>query len=129
MTPQIDIKDIKPELFLDTAKSWARELQPKDKNKDKNKTSQMRKFYNEVCSLEERLAACQDKQEKEQLFSKLQPGLCMLVPKAEYAKTRKHVDENFVKMIRTCITQVDGPDTLAHFRMFFEAVIGYSKEN
>ena len=121
---EIDIQNVTPDLFLKVAKSKANEL-----NNNNTKATQMRKFYDEVCKLEDALNICK-KSEQDEKFKKIQLALCMLVPKAVYAKTRKGVGvcECFVKIIKECVTQVKTPDDLRNFRLFFEAVIAYSKK-
>ena len=48
----------------------------------------------------------------------------MLNAKAAYAQGRQHVDANFVALIARCLGQVDSPETLRNFKLFFEAFLG-----
>ncbi len=121
---EINLHEVTPNLFLEVAENEARELYNK---KSKTSPTQMRKFYNEVCKFEDIINLCKKDEQEEQL-KKILPALCMLVPKAIYAKTRNNVNEHFVEMIRTCVKQVKTPDDLRNFRLFFEAVIAYSKK-
>ena len=121
---EINLHEVTPDLFLEVAKRKALKLCDK---KYETSTTQMRKFYNEVCKFEDIINSCKKDKQEEQL-KKILPALCMLVPKAVYAKTRKNVNECFVEMIRDCVTQVKTSDDLRNFRLFFEAVIAYSKK-
>ena len=122
----IDLKKITPELFLEVAEDKAKAF---ERERGRNESSQLRKFYNEVCQFEEKLTGYSNPKEQKEQFDRIYPLLCMLVPKAVYAKTRKHVDDNFVTMMRDCIKQVNSPETLRNFRLFFEAIIAYLPKN
>lgn len=101
-------------LFDETAKKVANEI---SKN---TKTTQIRNFYDYVLEL------CENAKDKP--FNEVLPFVKMLNSKVSYAKTRKHVSEEFVLMINECVKQVNSKDKLDIFKLFFEAVIGFSKK-
>ena len=47
--------------------------------------------------------------------------------KAAYAEGRKLVTPDFVAWFRDCVRQVEDPRTLNHFRLHFEAMLGFLK--
>jgi len=61
-------------------------------------------------------------------FAEYLPFIRMLNAKAAYAKGRKHVDENFVAFVSCCVGQVDDYDSLRIFKIFFEAFLGFYKQ-
>lgn len=121
---EIDIQKVTPDLFLRVAENKAEELK-----RNGTSSTQVRKFYDEVCKLEDALNVCK-KGEQDEKFKKVQLALCMLVPKAEYARARKGVDvcSCFVDIIRKCVEQVRNRDDIRNFRLFLEAIVAYSKK-
>ena len=51
----------------------------------------------------------------------------MLNAKVAYARGRKLVDEEFEKWFRQCIGATTNATALKHFRLHFEAVLGFLK--
>ena len=100
-----------PNLFDKTAKETAEKIQTSQ--------SQMRNFYDYVLNL------C-DKAEKED-FSEILPFVKMLNSKVAYAHGRGNVKGEFKAMIETCVSQVGNKENLKCFKLFFEAVLGFSK--
>jgi len=114
--PTIDLDYIKnPKLFDETAKEVAQKI-------SKTKSTQMRNFYDYVLDLYE--------QSKSQTkpFAEVLPFVKMLNSKVAYSKSRGHSSDEFVLMIQECIKQVDTAEKLKIFKLFFEAVIGFSKK-
>ena len=107
------------ELFDDVARQTAREVAGDSR---KNKPSQIRQFYDELVMWEEKV------RRDESRFEEYLPFIRMLNAKAAYAKGRRHVDDNFVAFISCCITQVDDYTSLRHFKLFFEAFLGFYKQ-
>ena len=87
---------------------------------EQTKPAQIRAFYDYVIKLE------QDAQT--QNFSEILPFVKMLNSKAAYSNARKHSSNEFVEMINKCVAQVRTKDDLRVFKLFFEAVIGFSKK-
>jgi len=108
-----------PELFSATAQEWAEGICDwNERNKDcRVKPTQLRNFYDKVMELEERA--------RKEPFNEVLPFVKMLNSKVAYAKTRKHVSNEFVDMMNQCIAQVDSPESLKTFKLFFEALIGF----
>ncbi len=109
-------KDV--ELFNTTAQSVAQKIA--QNKRPETKSTQMRNFYDYVLDLYE--------QSKTKQFPDVLPFVKMLNSKVAYAKSRSHVNDEFVLMIQECIKQVDSPKKLEVFKLFFEAVIGFSKK-
>ena len=111
---------VRPELF-DTNAAAIAEIFGKAPKKS-NSYTQLRRFYDEVVDLEDRIS------ENTANFDELLPIIRMLNAKAAYALGREQkVDKNFVTFIRVCIEQVNGPKELKVFKMLFEAVMGFYK--
>jgi CRISPR-associated protein Csm2 len=126
-TPAIDLNGVKlkagdgaldANLFSATAERIAKTI---GENKNSNKPSQIRQFYNELVMWEERARQNPDR------FAEYLPFIRMLNAKAAYAKGRGNVDENFVALIAHCLEQVDDTESLRNFKLFFEAFLGFYK--
>ena len=102
-----------PNLFDVTAKTVAEKISG-------TKATQMRAFYDYVIELEQK-SNTED-------FSEILPFVKMLNSKAAYSNARKHSSNEFVEMINKCVAQVATKDDLRVFKLFFEAVIGFSKK-
>lgn len=115
---------IDPALFSDTAEEFAR-LIAKDceisKGKKQNKTSQIRKFYDEILRLN-REAGTPDTD-----WDNLLPLVNMVTAKAAYARGRDLISDNFLDFIKYSIGQVQEKKDLAVFTNFFEAFYGFYK--
>jgi CRISPR-associated protein Csm2 len=108
-----------PELFNKVARQRAELVAD---NRNFNKPSQIRKFYDELCMWETKVS-----QEPEK-FNDYLPFILMLNAKSAYANGRKLVDANFVKLIGDCLKQVKDQNTLRICKLFFEAFLGFYKE-
>lgn len=108
-------KDV--ELFNKTAEDMALNIA---RERPETNTTQMRKFYDYVLELHERSLLEED-------FSNILPFVKMLNSKASYAQERRHVNDVFTSMINSCVMQVDSKEKLEVFKLFFEAVLGFSK--
>ena len=60
-------------------------------------------------------------------FADYLPFIRMLNAKAAYAEGRKHVDKSFVDLMAHGLKQVTDPVALRHFKLFFEAFLGFYK--
>jgi CRISPR-associated protein Csm2 len=114
------------ELFNTTADNWAEKIGTGKRGGVQN--TQMRKFYDQVLSLQQRAKRMSD----EDFQNELLPFVKMLNSKVSYASTRnsggeKIINESFVKMMSSCINQVESKKDLNTFKLFFEAVIGFHK--
>ncbi len=132
------------ELFNDIARQTAEELaQPVklDKrwnNRDKrdeeklkrlsngNKSTQLRKFYNELVMWVEKV------QQQPGKFQEFLPFIKMLNAKVAYANGREHVDDKFVLLVSACLEQIkEGSEedrkAFINMKLFLEAVLGFHK--
>lgn len=94
-------------------------------SKNHNKSTQLRKFYNELTMWNTRVQAANGQSDKE--FKSVEPFIKMLNAKAAYSQGRNHVDQNFTHFIKHGLEQVKDATTLLHFKLLFEAVLGYHK--
>jgi CRISPR-associated protein Csm2 len=125
--PDLKTNPPKPSLFDTDAKAAADELNAKAVDKHgrdsgKNKTSQIRRFYDELVGWHERVGDDLDR------FKECEAFIKMLNAKAAYAQGRGLVTREFVDWMRDCVRQVDDPTSLKHFRLHFEATVGFLKE-
>jgi CRISPR-associated protein Csm2 len=130
-SPRIDTSGIKlkaeeggalsPELFDRVAREAAKAVAGDSRNQA-NKPTQIRQFYDELVMWEEKARAAQDR------FPEYLPFIRMLNAKVAYARGRKHVDDNFVDFISCCVGQVSDYPTLRNFKTFFEAFLGFYKQ-
>jgi len=119
-TSRIKFTDIDTELFNEVAESAAKTI-ANCQSKDGNKSTQLRKFYDELCMWDERVRLAPDS------FKENLPFIKMMNAKAAYAQGRKLVDSNFSDLVAHCIKQVNTPQDLKIFKTFFEAFMGFLK--
>lgn len=124
-TPTISLQGIvfgdKPaaDLFSTQAERAAEEVARAPQ--DKNKSSQLRRFYDELVMWQEKVGSNDAK------FTDCEPYIRMLKAKAAYAKGRKHVDANFRALFDRLIDQSTSAATLRQAKLFFEAFMAYYK--
>jgi len=132
---QVDLSEItfaKPQSNLfdsvaeNTAKCVAESATGFKKNKnprDVNKSTQLRKFYDEVVMWEQRV------RQKPDAYDEYLPMIKMINAKVAYAHGRELVDKNFVDVIRHCLNQLETgkPELFKNFRLFMEAFMGFYK--
>ena len=100
--------------------------------KDETKTSQLRRFYDELLRWEAKVNDGGPEGAKDRLRDHL-PLIRMMNAKAAYANGRKVqgrslVGTSFVTLLRRCLEQVDdNPDALRNSQIFFEAFMGFYK--
>jgi len=124
------------ELFDELARNAAKII---GDNRDSNKPTQVRKFYDELCMWYDKVHAARD---KEKALQECLPFIRMMNAKVAYAKGRNQkedkrdptvknrtglVDQNFVDLFGPCIKQVNSYKTLRNFKLFFEAFLGFYK--
>lgn len=128
-------KKINSNLFSTDAELWAQKIcnaglktkiDPKTKKEkkvlEKNKISQLRKFYDEVLRFSNLLKTGEN-------YQSIFPYIMMLNAKVVYAEGRKLVTEEFTSFIKQSLEQLkeDDPQTFTIFESFFEAFMGYYK--
>ena len=121
-------KPLSANLFDSLAKSIADELDCRD---DKcNKTTQIRRFYDELVGWNERVGNEQKK------FEELEAFIKMMNAKVAYSFGRNRdekkgrlglVDDNFKHWFTACLGKTNSATALKHFRLHFEAVLGFLK--
>ncbi len=124
-------KTIDPFLFSEKAEKLASELEMKGRSgrtnrdnspqHDKNKHSQLRKFYDEVQRLNSISKLNPEK------WMVVYPMVHMLTAKAAYAQGRKLTSPEFTDFVKQGVNQISRPEDLRVFADFFEAFMGYYK--
>ena len=110
---------IDPDLFDRTAREAARRVA--DCRREQNKSTQLRRFYDELVMWEEKVRQAPDK------FEEYLPFIRMLKAKVAYAEGRKLVDHAFVDLMDQTIDFVKTADDLRVAKLFFEAFLGFYK--
>jgi CRISPR-associated protein Csm2 len=93
----------------------------------KNKSTQLRKFYDELVMWFDKVHLERTKEAKASKYTEVAPFIKMMNAKVAYAKGRDHVDECFEQMFSHLIRQIDSPDSLKHAKLFMEAFMGFYK--
>lgn len=110
------------EIFSDIAQRAAQHIK---QSSNINKTTQLRKFYDELAMWNDRVQLAREN--KENKFQELAPFIKMLKAKVAYARGRKHVDDHFLEVFNRCIDQANNVETLRDAKLFMEAVMGFCK--
>lgn len=125
MAPAIDVarnhfgEKIDPKLYSDIAEEAAKRLGAGSRRK--NKPTQLRRFYDELVMLQEKVGSDKDR------FEQQRPFIQMLKAKVAYAKGRDKVDENFERLLRKVVDEVKDPETLKQAKLFMEAFMAFYK--
>lgn len=122
-SPQFTIKLVKPldpELFNSTAKNAAEAVSNSDRNR--NKSTQLRRFYDELVLWETRA------NQQPAKFDEYLPFIRMINAKAAYAEGRKLVDRTYVNLLQQTLAEVKNPETLTACKLFWEAFMGFYKQ-
>ena len=113
---------LNPKIFSDIAEAAAKRI---SQNGDKqNKSTQLRKYYDELSMWDDKIHRAADKNAE---YQKSAPYIHMLKAKAAYAKGRSHVDDNFIAIFNRLLDQIDSAETLHHAKLFYEAMLGFRK--
>ena len=113
---------LNPKIFSDIAEAAAKRI---SQNGDKqNKSTQLRKYYDELAMWDDKIHRAADKNTE---YQKSAPYIHMLKAKAAYAKGRSHVDDNFIAIFNRLLDQIDSAETLHHAKLFYEAMLGFRK--
>jgi CRISPR-associated protein Csm2 len=111
---------LNPKLFSDIAERVARDI-AQGAPREANKSSQLRRFYDEFVMWQERVGHSNER------FQHYQPFLLMLKAKVAYAKGRGHVDHNFEAFLRHLLDQCSNAERLRLGKLFFEAFMAFYK--
>lgn len=117
----IKLDHLAENIFSDVAQEAANFLH---QQKESNKSTQLRKFYNELLMWHDKVHHTRDRDEA---YHQAAPFIQMLKAKAAYAQERGYVDKNFVDVFNKIIGQINSPETLKHAKLFFEAILGFRK--
>ena len=111
---------LRENLFSEDAKKIAESFQ------DGMKSSQVRKFYDEILKRKMIINLSKDKDKE---FSKQLPYIKMVISKAYYGYNRRPrtVSANFRKFLEDNINNISSRDDFFVFCDLFEAVVAYSK--
>ena len=112
-------KPINPDLFDGLAQEAAQRVSRSPKSE--NKSTQLRRFYDEIVLWDTRVAQQPAK------FDEFLPLIRMLNAKAAYAQGRKLVDATFVGLLRETLHQVKDPESMTTCKRFWEGFMGFYK--
>ena len=113
------------ELFNNIAKEAAQGVARADPSL--NKPTQLRRFYDELLLWETRVSQ-QPLDAQAAKFAECLPFIRMLNAKAAYADGRKLVDRTFVDLMQHTLSEVTNPQTLTTCKYFWEAFMGFYKQ-
>lgn len=125
-TADVRLKDIPKTLFSDIAKAKAATVFDAGGGK-KNKSTQLRKFYDELVMWFEKVHFERTPADREAKYTEVAPFIQMLVAKVAYAKGREHVDECFEQLFAHVVKEIGDATTLKHAKLFMEAFMGFYK--
>ncbi|KAF0155753.1 MAG: csm22 [Syntrophaceae bacterium] len=119
---------LEPTLFSEKAEKLAKEIHAAGLNDrqrlERNKRTQLRKFYDEVV----RLNSIASNRTNAEAWDNIIPYVNMLIAKTAYAEGRKLVTGNFTAFMKDSIGQIRGREDLAVFTNLFEAFMGFYKQ-
>lgn len=118
-------KQLHPDLFSERAEGWAKEISQAGDNK-KNKSTQLRKFYDEVVRFDGIIKSVGADQQKQE-FNTMLPYLKMLNAKVAYAEGRDLVSREFKDFIKKSLAKVNDIEDFNAFAGFFESFMGFYK--
>lgn len=93
----------------------------------KNKSTQLRKFYDELAMWFEKVQAERTQEARASKYTEVAPFIKMLNAKVAYARGREHVDECFEQMFSRLIREINDVESLKHAKLFMEAFMGFYK--
>jgi CRISPR-associated protein Csm2 len=125
-TADVRLTNIPKDLFSDIAQEKARTVHAAGDGK-KNKSTQLRRFYDELVMWHEKVHLQRTPQERQAKYAEVAPFIQMLVAKVAYAKGRDHVDACFETLFAHLVRQIDDAETLRHAKLFMEAFMGFYK--
>jgi CRISPR-associated protein Csm2 len=124
--PTLDVSavrlgSISKTLYSDVAEACAKEVGKQVGGRESNKGTQLRRFYDELVMLQQKVGSDQAK------FEAQAPYIQMLKAKAAYALGRKKIDANFDALVRRVVDQVADAMTLGQAKLFMEAFMAFYK--
>lgn len=116
-----DKKILRVEYIIDYPKEIVGQLKME---KNKNKSSQLRKYYEFVIRIKDRL------RQTNASYDEMKSAIASLIPYAEYARTRGKVSDYFRKFISKNVNSIHDEKDFMAFAKHFEAIIAnLPKEN
>jgi CRISPR-associated protein Csm2 len=126
------------DIFSEVAKEKAYEIYQggldQRGQQSKNKSTQLRKFYDELVMWSDKVHAIgklepgqTSKVVREARYTESAPFIKMLNAKVAYAKGRNHVDDSYEAMFSQCIKSISDAQSLKHAKLFMEAFMGFYK--
>ena len=125
--PDFDLDQPSADLFDKVAEGIATGFVLARVDNKTNKTSQIRRFYDEVIRFADRHPGTAGADQES--FLRDLPFIRMICARAAYAKSRGLVDGSFVEFMQKGIRAISSPRELANFRALFEAVIAFSPKD
>jgi CRISPR-associated protein Csm2 len=129
---KVKFGNIDEKLFDTTAEEMAKTIFGEG-NSGKNKSTQLRKFYDELVMWHDRVFTARDQKGKasqeaqKEEYGRAAPFIKMLCAKVAYAKGRGHVSEGFEKLFTHVVRNITNPETLKQAKLFIEAFMGFYK--
>jgi len=122
-------KRLKPELLDDYAQNRAKDFIPnKAKDSKENlKTTQMRRFYDELKAIERKIMAEKNIEEQKRNFERDRPLIVMFKAKAVYAEKRGVAPRAFTQFIFDHVASINDIKDFKGFLKVFEAVVAFHK--
>ncbi|SFM60438.1 type III-A CRISPR-associated protein Csm2 [Thermodesulforhabdus norvegica] len=109
-----------PKAFSEEAEKLARQVSTNSKGRGVNKSSQLRKFYDELFRLNQ-IA-------KPENWDVVLPQVHMVIAKAAYARGRGLITDDFLNPLRELIKAVEKPEHLNTVVSFFEAFTAFYRQ-
>lgn len=117
-------KDLAIDLFSEVAQETARTIAMDRKS---NKSTQLRRFYDEIIMWDTRINTQTDKEKCQAVFDESLPFIRMINAKVAYAKGRGLVNDDYLDLLNHCLKEVKDPHSMRHFKLFMEAFMGFYK--
>ena len=113
-------------LFADIAQEKAERVYEAGEGR-KNKSTQLRKFYDELVMWFDKVHLERSKEARASKYTELAPFIKMMNAKVAYARGRDHVDVCFEHLFSHLIKQISDAESLKHAKLFMEAFMGFYK--
>jgi len=114
-----------PKLFSEEAEKLAKKIGEEGKeDRNKNKNSQVRRYFDEVVRLNTLAQQCDS---DEEFNGKILPQVHMIIAKVVYAEGRNLVTRRFVSMMKDGINAIHDRKDLQVFTSFLESFMGFYK--
>lgn len=120
---------LKPDLLDDYAQNKAKDFIPnKAKDSKENlKSTQMRRFYDELKAIERKIMAEKNIEEQKRNFERDRPLIVMFKAKAVYAEKRGVAPRAFTQFIFDHVASINDLNDFKGFLKVFEAVVAFHK--